>query len=111
MKKYFLLLLASLIFQTIAYAQTYRLNKNFGPFNTGPVRVIALSNDGNFLAFNGADGEINIIDADTGKIIKTLKGHKSQVNSLKISADNEFLLSASADGTVILWNVKKGNAI
>lgn len=108
---FFLASILLLTFQHNSFGQTYRLNKNFGPYNFGPVRVLAVSPDGNLLASNGINGDINIIEADSGKIIKTLKGHGQRINSIFFSANNKYLLSASADGSVKIWNIKKGELI
>jgi WD40 repeat protein len=40
-----------------------------------------------------------------GKLLKTLKGHKSAVSHASFSPDGKTIASASADGTVILWNL------
>lgn len=40
----------------------------------------------------------------SGRDITTLKGHSNQIRSVSFSPDSKTIASASADGTVILWN-------
>jgi len=39
--------------------------------------------------------------------LQTLKGHKSQVNSVAVSNDGSFVISGSEDGTYIFWYIHK----
>ena len=43
--------------------------------------------------------------------ISSFAGHNSNVNSLQFSSNDEYLISASADKTVVVWSVgqKKGH--
>jgi WD40 repeat protein len=80
----------------------------------GKIFTIALSADDKYLAVGGFIGDhskgrtdtIRIYDFQTGQIIKLLKGHKDVINNLEFSPDGNYLASASADGTVIIWAVK-----
>jgi WD40 repeat protein len=40
-------------------------------------------------------------------MISSLKEHKSRVNSIKISADNTECVSASSDGSCIVWSLER----
>jgi WD40 repeat protein len=46
-------------------------------------------------------------DAFTGKLLGKLEGHRGDVSSLSFSGDGQFLVSASADTTVLIWDWKK----
>ena len=52
------------------------------------------------------NGTIAILDVTTGEILHILEGHTAEVQGLAISPDGTMLASASADGTVILWDVE-----
>jgi WD40 repeat protein len=43
--------------------------------------------------------------------LKTLKGHTAQVTKLSFSSDSKILASASADGTIRLWQITNGQEI
>ncbi len=42
---------------------------------------------------------------------KTLAGHQSTVNLVRYSADGRFLVTASRDKTIRIWNAKSGAEI
>lgn len=57
---------------------------------------------------NWWDKEARLWDTQTGKPIKTLTGHKSQINAIVYSSDSKTLATASADKTIRLWNAHTG---
>jgi energy-coupling factor transporter ATP-binding protein EcfA2 len=75
----------------------------------GAIRSVAVSPDGRFVACGGARGEITL-ETVAGGAPTVLRGHASSVNSLSFSPHVDALASASSDGTVRLWNLKKPNA-
>jgi len=50
-------------------------------------------------------------NAETGKVLHTLKGHKRQVTSVAFSPDGKWLLSSSSDQTLLLWDVARGEVV
>ncbi len=69
------------------------------------VHAVAYSPDGKHLATGSSDHQIRILDAETGKLEKTLQGHTDGVVSVAFSPDGKQLLSGSFDQTAILWDV------
>ena len=45
---------------------------------------------------------------ENDKAVVTLEGHTGAVESVAVSRKGRWIVSASADGTLILWDVKKG---
>ena len=64
-----------------------------------------LSRDGRWLAIGGDDGDIRLIDFNTGRELATLTGHDAPVISLAISPDGKSIASGSEDGLVRMFNV------
>ena len=48
---------------------------------------------------------IKIADVETGKIIVVLRGHHDLVHDMSWSQDDNFLVSASADGSAKCWDL------
>ena len=60
------------------------------------------------LAVGGNLGVICVFDLETSETLSTLYGHLNSIHELKfMPSDGQFLLSASEDFTVRLWNVAK----
>ncbi|KAJ2611133.1 hypothetical protein H4S08_003298 [Coemansia sp. RSA 1365] len=51
---------------------------------------------------------IKIWCTQTGYLINTFKGHQDVVTDIALNIENTLLASASADGTVRIWNIKSG---
>ncbi len=74
--------------------------------NTNPITSIAVTNDRRFIFCS--DNTISIKKYDVmGKLSATLDGHTDQVNCIILSKDNKFLISASSDKTIKVWNLQK----
>lgn len=58
------------------------------------------------LASGSAYGPIRLWDVATGDLRKTLKGHTGGVTGVSFSSDGQTLVSGSADGTVLLWDLR-----
>ncbi|TRV43164.1 MAG: WD40 repeat domain-containing protein [Microcystis panniformis Mp_MB_F_20051200_S6D] len=57
------------------------------------------------------DKTIKLWNVETGKEIRTLKGHDSYVWSVNFSPDGKTLVSGSGDNTIKLWNLETGKEI
>ncbi len=64
---------------------------------------VAFTPDGRRLAMTGADREVTIWDAETGRQLFTLAKQDDAVTFVAFSPDGQVLASASADGTIKLW--------
>jgi WD40 repeat protein/tRNA A-37 threonylcarbamoyl transferase component Bud32 len=68
---------------------------------------VALSPDGEQIAAAGADGTVQVLDTRTGKVVKTLSGHRQLVFSVGFSPDGHHVASASEDRTIRLWDLDR----
>jgi hypothetical protein len=77
------------------------------PNNHPAVHSLALSPDGSLLAAGTANDEgIGLWDTKTGRLVRSLQGHKRGIQSLAFAPDGRTLASGSSDGTVKLWRIK-----
>jgi WD40 repeat protein len=72
---------------------------------------IKLSPDGKYLAIGKTGNNAMLMDFNTGKLIRTFRGHENIVISLDFSPDGKYLATGSADGTTKIWEVESGRML
>ncbi len=89
----------------------------------GWVEAVAYSGDGKWIAtagggnpyFSGGSsvvpGTVVVWDAETGRPVHTLRGHKHLVRQVAFSADSRLVVSSSLDGTVELHEAATGRLV
>lgn len=77
----------------------------------GWLRCSALSTDGKRLATGSLDCTIYLWDVESGKVIKTFKGHTDDINALAFLSNGNEIVSGSDDATIRIWNVQTGNLV
>jgi len=75
------------------------------------VNEAKLSPDGKYIAVGRTGNNAKIIDFNTGKVHKTLRGHNSMVISLNFSKDSKYLATGGLDGKAIIWDVETGDPV
>ncbi len=50
-------------------------------------------------------------NVESGRDLRTLKGHEDYVNAVALKGDGRFAVSASADKTLKVWNVESGREL
>jgi WD40 repeat protein len=66
----------------------------------------ALSPDGQILAWSLIDNTIQLLRISDQKVLFTLSGHTDMVTKLRFSPAGDFLVSASHDNSVRVWNMQ-----
>jgi WD40 repeat protein/serine/threonine protein kinase len=88
--------------------------------HTDGVKSVAFSPDGKQLVTASPDKAVKVWDTENGKELRTLQGHtdrigsmaySDKVGSVAYSPDGKRLASASADGTVRLWDALTGKPL
>jgi WD40 repeat protein len=86
---------------------------HYSPVENSPVAAVALSADSSLLASGGEDKVIRIWRVDDlrgvdPKPVQELRGHTATIEQLEFSRDDPSkLVSASDDGRIIVWNIRK----
>ena len=77
-----------------------------------PILALAWSPNSQYIAIamDGGYGNIAVVlNATTGQVITTYRGHSNYINSIAWSPDGQRIATASQDGTVQLWNPLTGS--
>ena len=56
-------------------------------------------------------GKVHIVEVASGKIVRTVSGHRNGICDVKISADGKYILSAGRDTTVRICQVSDGKEV
>ena len=89
--------------QSGAFEKEITVNNNLWVFG------ISFHPNGKEIATANADKTIKIFDLDSGELLKTLTGHRSEVNAVTYSPDGKYLVSGSRDNSVKMWNAETLN--
>ncbi|MYF98194.1 hypothetical protein F4212_03530 [Candidatus Poribacteria bacterium] len=79
--------------------------QGFNGIHNCMINFIAISTDGKFEVDGGEMGGIRLWDYETGEVKLNPSGHKWRVSSCAFSPDGTTFVTASFDGTILLWDV------
>jgi hypothetical protein len=66
---------------------------------------VAISGQGEYLAYAGSNGDITVMDMLSGEIYPALTGQQYPVSKLLFTPDREYLFSAAKDQTIYRWKI------
>jgi len=72
------------------------------------VRLVMFSPNGKHIVAGGFDGNVKVLDANSGAELMTFSGHTDSVSSIDFSQDGKRLVSGSQDKTIKLWDMQSG---
>lgn len=74
--------------------------------------ILRYSSDGMILAATvGWKREVSLIRIQDGKTIRTLSGHKREINNILFTKDGNFLITSAYDEEIKIWDIKTGKCI
>ncbi|CAM9493394.1 unnamed protein product, partial [Phaeothamnion confervicola] len=71
----------------------------------GPLRAVAASPCGRFLAVCGETQLVQVVDAATGASVAVGAGHAAPATTLQWTIDGRQIVSGDSVGTLCVWNV------
>lgn len=75
------------------------------------LRRVACSPGGSEIASASSNGEIRIHSFSCGNLLRTLRGHTSEIKAVVYSPDGKLLASGSDDCNVRLWDAETGSEL
>jgi len=90
------------------YVRDYKRNRVTDTLNfrMNQITIMEGSSDENYLAVGFQDGSIQLIATEKLKVTKSLKAHAGPVVSIDFTPDNRFMLSASEDGSIKIFELQ-----
>lgn len=76
------------------------------PTQSAPVRTVKFSPGSTLLAAAGDSTLISLYDTKSGEGVALLRGHEAWITSLDWSYTGQYIVSASLDGKVKIWDVE-----
>ncbi len=71
----------------------------------------ALSGDGRFMLIGYLSGDMIHMDAETGRVLRTVKAESGPIWSVSFSPDGRFALTAGVEERVKVWHLETGDRI
>ncbi|XP_033195290.1 WD repeat-containing protein 36 [Bombus vancouverensis nearcticus] len=76
-----------------------------------PVEWLRYHNDSSLIAIALEDFTIILLDLDTKRIVRRFKGHKARLTDACFNPDSRWLVTASMDCTIRIWDIPSSNLI
>ena len=85
--------------------------KQFPSVHSKGVTSVSLSKDDSQVLSSSFDGTAAIHGIKSGSTLRQLKGHLAYVNAAHWTRDNKFIVSASSDGFIRIWDSYSGQCV
>ena len=72
------------------------------------MQAVALTPDGKRAVSASYDRTLKVWELDSGRLLRTLEGHKALVNAVALTPDGKRAVSASFDRTLKIWELDSG---
>ncbi|MFN3191117.1 MAG: protein kinase domain-containing protein [Aureliella sp.] len=89
-------------------AKTFQLLKTLAGHSQPVWRAVFSPTDSNLIATSCADGSLLLWDWPNASVRVEFDGHASQIAGLTFTPDGKCLVSASDDGTAMVWDIELG---
>lgn len=76
-----------------------------------PITQMSLAKESSLLAAITDDFVIHVFDIDTQVCVRRLHGHTANITDLCFSSDGRWIVSASGDATVRVWDLPTGHCV
>ncbi|XP_031846092.1 WD repeat-containing protein 36 [Nomia melanderi] len=76
-----------------------------------PIEWLRYHDDSSLVAIALEDFSIVLIDLDTRKIVRRFEGHEGRLTDASFSPDSRWLVTASMDCTIRVWDIPSSNLI
>lgn len=77
----------------------------------GPIAALDWSPDARFIAIAGGAPEVNVYDAESGKLALSCSGHQAGIYTVAFSPDSRLLATGGFDGKVRIYSTSDGKLV
>jgi len=70
------------------------------------ITALAISPDGSLVVVGLANGQVQLLERETGALLRVLEAHRGGVTAFDFSPDGSYLASGGIDGVVTIWGMK-----
>jgi len=89
--------------------QSGKLAYSINDAHLNGVTAIATTSDGRMIVSGGEGGQVRVwaIERNVQTMVASMKEHKGRINSIRINGDDSECVTASNDGSCIIWSLQR----
>ena len=73
--------------------------------------AVAVTADGRYVVSGSDDHTVKVWELESGRLLRSLEGHRGWVRAVAVTADGRYVLSGSNDRTVKVWELESGRLL